>query len=220
MSGSLGGAPSTALAATSLIASAVYGFWFLQRPPSPLRTLAKTLAVGAIAAIAWISGHVWLLAIGFSLSALGDAFLAGDPKRWLPLGLISFLLAHAAYVVVFVHGGGGVAMFRTEVIRIAALLGCVAGAVVVFRLIMHKLGPMTGPVVVYMLAIVAMVFTAFALPWSRWPAMAGAACFLVSDGVLAVRLFKYDGRPNLTADLGVWWLYYAAQVGIAAAFLR
>jgi hypothetical protein len=35
-----------------------------------------------------------------------------------------------------------------------------------------------------------------------------------------VRLFKYDGRPNLTADLAVWWLYYAAQVGIAFAFLH
>jgi uncharacterized membrane protein YhhN len=208
------------LAVVSLIAASTYGFWLLQKPPSPLRTLAKTCAVGAIAVIAWISGHVWLLAIGLTLSALGDAFLAGDPKKWLPLGLASFLIAHAAYIVVFVHAGGGIALLRAELIRFAGVLAATAGAVLVFRLILPRLGAMTAPVVIYLMAILAMVFTASALPWARWPAMAGAACFLASDGILAVRLFKYDGRPNLTADLAVWWLYYAAQVGIAIAFLR
>jgi uncharacterized membrane protein YhhN len=212
--------PTTALAAVSLIASAVYGLWLLQRPPSPLRAVAKTCAVGAVALIAWLSGHGWLLAVGLTLSAVGDAFLAGDPKRWLPLGLVSFLLAHAAYIVVFVHAGGGIGMFRVELVRFAGVLAATAGAVFVFRLILPRLGPMTAPVIVYMLAIVAMVFSAFALPWTRWPAMAGAVCFFASDGVLAVRLFKYNGRPNLAADLSVWWLYYAAQVGIALAFLR
>jgi uncharacterized membrane protein YhhN len=212
--------PATvALTVASIVAAAVYGFRLLQKPPSPVRTVAKTLAVGAIAVIAWLSGHVWLLAIGLTLSAVGDAFLAGDPKRWLPLGLVSFLLAHAAYIVVFVHAGGGIGMFRVEPIRFAGVLAATAGAVFVFRLILPKLGGMTAPVVVYMLAIVAMVFTALALPRPRWPAMAGAAAFLASDGVLAVRLFKYEGRPDLTADLAVWWLYYAAQVGIALAFL-
>jgi uncharacterized membrane protein YhhN len=129
-------------------------------------------------------------------------------------------LAHAAYLVVFLHAGGGVALFRSELIRFAGVLAAAAGAVFAFRLIQPKLGPMAAPVLVYMLAIFAMVVSAFALPLGRWPAMAGAAAFLASDGVLAVRLFKYDGRPNLAADLAVWWLYYAAQIGIAVAFLR
>jgi uncharacterized membrane protein YhhN len=208
------------LSAASLAAASAYGFWFLQKLPSPLRTLAKTSAVGAIAVLAWMSGHVWLLAIGLTLSALGDAFLAGDPKRWLPLGLVSFLLAHAAYVVVFLHAGGGIGLYRAELIRFAGVLAATAGAVLVFRLILPRLGAMTAPVLIYLLAILAMVFTAFALPLARWPAMAGAVAFLASDGILAVRLFKYEGRPNLAADLAVWWLYYAAQAGIAVAFLR
>ena len=138
----------------------------------------------------------------------------------MPFGLASFLIAHAAYVVVFLHAGGGIALIRVELIRFAGVLAATAGAVLVFRLILPKLGAMTAPVLIYLLAILAMVFTAAALPWTRWPAMVGAACFLASDGILAVRLFKYEGRPNLTADLSVWWLYYAAQVGIAIAFLR
>ncbi len=146
--------------------------------------------------------------------------MAGDPKRWAPFGLPAFLLAQAAYIVVFIHAGGGVGMVRHEPIRFAGVLAATAGAVVVLRLILPKLGALKGPVLIYALAVVAMTFTAFALPWSRWPAMAGAALFLVSDGVLAVRLFKYEDQPSLSADLAVWWLYYAAQAGIALAFLR
>ncbi len=212
--------PTIVLATVSAIAASAYGFWLLEKPPSPLRAVLKTVAVGAIAVIAWFSGHVWLLAIGLSLSALGDAFLAGDPKRWLPLGLVSFLLAHAAYVVVFLHAGSGIGIFRQELIRFAGVLAATAGAVLVFRIILPKLGAMTAPVLIYLLAILAMVVTAFALPLARWLAMAGAVAFLASDGILAVRLFNYDGRPNRSADLSVWWLYYAAQVGIAVAFVR
>jgi uncharacterized membrane protein YhhN len=209
-----------ALVVLSVVCATVYGFWMVQKPPSPLRTLAKTMAVGAIALLAWLTGHVWLLAVGLSLSALGDAFLAGDPKTWLPFGLVSFLLAHAAYLVVFIHAGGGVPMIRHELIRFAPILAATAASVLVIRLILPKLGPMLGPVLIYMLAIIAMVFAAFALPWARWPAMVGATCFLASDGILAVRLFKFDGRAHLAADLAVWWLYYGAQIGIAAAFLH
>jgi uncharacterized membrane protein YhhN len=210
--------PTAGLAVASLVASLVYGFLLLQKPPSALRTIAKTAAVGAIAIMAWLSGQGWLLAVGLTLSAVGDSFLAGDPKTWLPLGLLSFLLAHAAYLVLFIHAGGGIAMFRQELVRFTGVIAAAGAAVIVFRMIAPRLGPMMGPVVVYMLAIVAMVFTAFTLPLFRWPAMAGATAFFASDGILAVRLFRYEGQPNRVADLAVWWLYYGAQAGIATAF--
>ena len=211
--------PNAGLAAASLVASLLYGFWLLQKPPSFLRTLVKTFAVGAIAAMAWMSGQGWLAAVGLTLSVLGDAFLAGDPKRWLPFGLLSFLLAHAAYLVLFLRAGGGIAMFEQELVRFTGVIAVTGAAVIVFRVIAPKLGPVMGPVTVYMLAIVAMVFTAFTLPLFRWPAMAGAVAFFASDGILALRLFRYEGRPNRWADLAVWWLYYGAQAGIAGAFL-
>jgi uncharacterized membrane protein YhhN len=208
-----------ALCVVSILAAAVYGVGLLHKPPSLMRTLVKALAVGALAVVAWLSGHVWLLAVGFTLSALGDAFLAGDANRWLPFGLVSFLVAHAAYIVVFLHAGGGVALIRMQPIRVSGLLAASAGAVLVSRLIAPRLGALAGPVIVYMLAVLAMVGAATALPAERWAAIAGAFAFFTSDGVLAIRLFKYDGRPNLKADFAVWWLYYAAQAGIAWAFL-
>ena len=212
------------LAAISLAAAALYGFVLLRRSPSLVRTAVKAKAVGALATIGWVEACFggrggWLLAVGLTLSALGDAFLAGDPKKGLPFGLVSFLLAHAAYIVVFLHAGGGVAMVRLQPIRVAAILAAVAGAVFVMRLSWPTLGPMRGPALVYMLAILAMVVAAAALPVRRWSAIAGALAFFASDGVLAVRLFKHEGRPDLAADLAVWWLYYGGQAGIAWAFL-
>jgi uncharacterized membrane protein YhhN len=222
--------PAEVLAAVSLIAAAAYGFVLLQRPPSLLRTVTKTLAVAAIAVIAALTGLGWLLAIGFGLSAIGDAALEGDgarpngPKRWLPIGLGCFLLAHAAYLVVFVHVGGGVLMFRAQPVRLAGVLAAVSAAIFMIRILWPYLGrieggALKGPVLVYVLAITAIVIAAFTLPLSRWPAMAGSAAFMASDAILAMRLFRYEGRPHRVADLAVWWLYYAAQVGIAAAFL-
>ncbi len=224
----MGLTPLAGLAAVSLIAAAVYGFVLLQRPPSLVRTLTKTLAVAALAVIAALTGLGWLLAIGLGLSAVGDAALAIDGaggKRSLPIGLACFLLAHAAYLVVFVHVGGGALAFRAEPIRLAGVLAAISAAVFMIRVLWPYLGKieggaLKGPVVVYGLTIAAMVIAAFTLPWSRWPAMAGAAAFMTSDAILAMRLFRHEGRPHRVADPFVWWLYYAAQVGIAAAFLR
>ena len=42
---------------------------------------------------------------------------------------------------------------------------------------------------------------------------------LVSDAILAFRLFR-GGGPNISADLAVWWFYWAAQALIARAFLH
>ena len=221
--------PAEVLAAVSLIAAAVYGFVLLQRPPSLLRTVTKTMAVAAIAVIAALTGLGWLLAVGLGLSAAGDAALAGDsatgPQRGLPIGLTCFLLAHAAYLVVFVHVGGGALAFRSQPIRLAGVLAAISAAVFMIRVLWPYLGRLNGgalkgPVLVYVLAITAMVIAAFTLPAHRWPAIAGAAAFMASDGLLAMRLFRYEAKPHRVADLAVWWLYYAAQVGIAAGFLR
>jgi uncharacterized membrane protein YhhN len=228
MPASIGLTPASGLAAASLIAAAAYGFWLLQRPPSLARTLTKTLAVAAIAVLALLTGLGWLLAIGLGLSAAGDAALAndrpGEAQRGLPIGLTCFLLAHAAYLVVFVHVGGGALAFRAQPVRLAGVLAALSGAIFMIRILWPDLGrieggALRGPVVVYVLAITAMVLAAFTLPLSRWPAMAGASAFMISDAILAVRLFRHEGRAHRGADLAVWWLYYAAQVGIAAGFL-
>jgi hypothetical protein len=72
------------------LCAALYGLALAGRPPSPPRTLVKTAATAALAALAYLQSAGPWLALALALCAIGDAFLAGDPRRWLPFGLAAF----------------------------------------------------------------------------------------------------------------------------------
>jgi uncharacterized membrane protein YhhN len=207
------------LSGLSILAAAVYGFALLTRPPSGPRAVVKAAAVTCIAGVSLVMGGPWLLTAPLLLSAAGDAFLAGDPKRWLPFGLGCFLLAHLIYIALFSHMGLGLAPVLSDPRRLILALCTVAAAALMLRQIWPGLGRMREAVVIYVLVITVMTVMAFTLPWTRSAAMIGAVLFMASDAILAVRLFRAGG-PNMTADLAVWWFYWAAQALIARAFLH
>lgn len=202
----------------SILAAAVYGFALLTKPVSGPRTLIKAGAVGSMAAVSMVLGGPWLLTLPLLLSAAGDAFLAGEPRRWLPFGLASFLIAHLLYVALFAHNNLRLGVLL-EFPRWLLVLGAVATAGAVVRGLWSGVGRMREAVVIYVAVIVMMATMAFTLPWSRSAAMIGAVLFMASDAVLAFRLFR-GGGPNVSADLAVWWFYWAAQALIARAFLH
>ena len=199
-------------------AGLAYGLVLQFRPSGAFRTAVKTLAVGALAVWAFMAGAPPLLTTALALSALGDAFLAGDPKRWLPFGLASFLVAHLVYVAFFLEIGQ-LGLLLREPWRLACSLGALAAGVAVLVWLWKDFGALRMAVLAYMVAITAMVATAFSLDSGRISAMTGAAAFMASDGILSWRLFRHADRPSLIADHAVWWLYFAGQAGIAAAFL-
>jgi uncharacterized membrane protein YhhN len=199
------------------VCAALYGLALVQRPPSFLRTLVKTIAVGALAVLAYLEGGGSSLAIALALCAVGDAFLAGDPKRWLPFGLAAFLAGHVVYGLLFwrERGPAGTAFWTV------APLVLLAAAVMLARL-WRSLGALKPAVILYVLAIVAMVSTSLLLPRLRWPATVGALAFMASDAVLSFDLFKgvkLAGSPRLTA-WAVWFLYFGGQAMITWGMLR
>ena len=202
----------------SAVAGIAYGAVLQFRPGGLFRTSVKTAAVGALALWAWMAGAPPLLTGALALSAVGDAFLAGNPDRWLPPGLGSFLLAHVLYTALFLEIGGMAAVahdpLRWVPAGVAALVG---GGMVVW--LWRDLGPLRPAVAAYVLAIVAMVGASFTLDRERVAAMAGAVAFMASDGVLSWRLFKHKGPKAPVADHAVWWLYWGGQTAIATAFL-
>lgn len=206
------------LGGVSAVASAVYGLWLTRRPVSAWRTLAKTLPVGALAVLAYVAGAPVALTTALVLSAIGDACLAGDAERWLPAGLGAFLLAHVAYIWLFVHDGGGRAALIAEPVRTLGVAAAFATGVTMLAWLWRSLGAMKGAVSVYVVALVAMTASSFTLPHRLWPAMLGAAAFTASDGILSAELFKSLRSP--LASLAVWSLYYAAQALILWAYLR
>jgi uncharacterized membrane protein YhhN len=200
------------------ICAALYGLVLVHRPPSFLRTLVKTAAVGALALLAYLEGGGPWLAVALALCAAGDAFLAGDPKRWLPFGLAAFLAGHVVYVLLFWRERGPAAGPAFWAVAPLVVLAAAAMLAQLWR----SLGALKPAVVLYVLAIVAMVATSLLLPRLRWPATIGALAFMASDAILSFDLFKgakLFGSPRLTA-WAVWFLYFGGQAMIAWGMLR
>ena len=146
---------------------------------------------------------------GLVCSIWGDVFLMLPGDRFLP-GVASFLLAHLAYLVAFTEG----APFGVAPLLLLPFATLGAGMLV---LLWPRLGPMRGPVVVYLCVIVAMAWQAAsraATLGSRGAllAAAGAALFVFSDASLALNRFR---RPFRAAQGVILPTYYAAQLLIA-----
>jgi uncharacterized membrane protein YhhN len=205
----------------SLLAALAYGLWLTHQPPSLLRTVVKTAAVAALAGACFLAGAPLLLVLALLFSALGDAFLAGDPKKWLQPGMAAFFIAHVLYVPLFLGEGAGLAEFGHPGWRLAAAVAVLVVGALLARWLWASLGQMRYMVGVYILAILAMVASSFTLPAVFWLSMVGAVAFMASDSLLAVQLFKDEtafGRPRL-AGLLVWFLYWGGQTAIAWPFV-
>lgn len=211
---------NTVLTGVSVLAALGYGLIMAGLPSSLERTLIKVAAVGALAVMAFLSDAPWLLAAGLLLCTVGDAFLAGNPQRWLPLGLAAFLLGHILLIFLFQETRDP-ALEMTH-LQIAGSVAVGAAAVAMLAWLWRALGPMRPAVILYVIAIAVMVGSSFLLPVFYWPAMLGAVAFMASDAILAGDLFrqaKLFGSQRMTG-WAVWFLYYAAQALIAWAFLR
>lgn len=207
------------LTGLSVLAALAYGLVLTGRSPSLARTVIKTLAVGAVAMVAFLSGAPWLLAAGLMFCAAGDAFLAGD-RRWLPAGLGVFLLGHVLYIFLFQELRDPASEMAP--MQIAGVIAVGAAALAVLAWLWTWLGPMRAAVTLYVITIAVMVGSSVLLPLAYWPAMVGALSFMASDAILAGDLFRearLAGSQRLTG-LAVWFLYYGGQAGIAWAFLR
>ena len=198
-------AAATALAALLAIASAP---WALGLPW--LNFVFKPLATLGVIAYAWTRGaHTpvlrrWLLA-GLLLSLAGDVALLWPQQGFLP-GLLSFLLAHLAYLAGF-----------TRQRRLAAspapfiAYALVAGGIL-WALWPSVPGPLRLPVAVYVVALASMAAQAAVL-WraglSRGAVLAlGGALFVASDALLATHRFA---TPLPLASLWILATYWSAQ---------
>jgi uncharacterized membrane protein YhhN len=210
-----------ALAALGLVAAIAYGVYFLRQPASWVRAGVKTLAIGAPAVGFVIAGAPFPLVLALIASAMGDFFLAFDKKWVLPLGILSFLIAQLVYFVIF----AAIWFFSGDNSPLCpryVAMGLVTATSVGFLIWMApKLGWMAFGVVPYAIAITAMAAMAMWMPWDGWPAMLGAALFVVSDFVLATELFRLpENAParRVTAPV-VWWTYVGAQALIVTGIL-
>jgi len=155
-----------------------------------------------------------LLLLALAASLAGDVFLM-VPGYFVP-GLVSFLIAHLAYIVLFKRGQAWFASPR-------ALMATLGFGGVMYAVLWTGGLPagLRGPVAVYVLVITLMAAqaigraTALRERGAVWVAV-GACFFLLSDTLLALNRFV---TPLPLAPLWVLSTYYAAQLLIVRGLL-
>lgn len=203
---------SYAIAGLGAVLALVYQVW-VGRPESATRSVLKTGAVTLFAVAALVAGAPWGLALGLALGALGDYALSRRGDAMFQLGLGCFALAHFAYAIVFVGVEGRLGLLDFTAWRwlgFAALV--VMAQSTVFWLLPHARG-MQRPVAAYVAIITLMGLAALHLPASYGLTILGAGLFVLSDLVLAVRVFRMgeDSPTALAASHTVWPLYWIGQ---------
>jgi uncharacterized membrane protein YhhN len=150
----------------------------------------------------------WLVVAALLLSAVGDVALIPASRRWFLVGLVAFLLGHAAYALAF--------WSRPEpwIFRPLALVAIGGASLAIYAWLRPHLGAMLRPVVAYMAVITLMLAAAWSVGPPGWtPASAqialAATLFYASDITVArARFVPGAGFANRAVGLP---LYYVAQ---------
>ena len=159
-------------------------------------------------------GLSWAVVLAFALCALGDALLTRRSDVFFALGLAAFLGGHVllflGLVDVFHYVEGG--RYEMDWAVLAALLLALGIGVYVYLWRGVPL-PLRGPVAVYILVILAMIWMANTTTLILF---AGALMFAASDTVLAVERFRAQ-----RAWMGpfVWLTYASALLLLAYGFM-
>jgi uncharacterized membrane protein YhhN len=204
-------------------ALAFVGYWLVWSPQPTVSltgALVKTASTGLLAAVgALFSGPLpWAIVLGLTLGALGDFFLARRHPSAFLTGMAAFALGHLAYAWAFLSRAAEIAPFQ-----LAPAQGLAGLALLVLLLSTEVwLAPRTAalrwPVRGYVVVIGLMGLAAIALPphpenLSAALIRLGAALFVLSDLLLAIRLFvARTGPATRGLSLALWPAYWGGQL--------
>lgn len=178
-----------------------------------LRSATKTAATLALVAAGVAIDAPGLIVLGLALGAAGDFLLSRPGQRMFLAGMAAFAAGHLAYV----------AAFWTRAVELgplpplsayAPLLAALAAAVLALGLwLSAKAGPLRLPVLGYAGIIGLMAASALVLParTGERTLQTGVALFLLSDTLLALRLFRAPPGARKWLDLTVWPSYWLGQ---------
>ena len=152
----------------------------------------------------------WLVLLALIFSLLGDILLMFVDKsaNFFMSGLLSFLIAHIMYILVFLKTKKSTKNTDTF---IAVLL---IYASVIFYFLKDGLGNLLIPVIIYMATILTMILTAFlrkssVTKISFYLVFFGALFFVISDSILALNKFY---KPLPFAGINIMITYALAQL--------
>lgn len=187
-------------------------------PPHLVGAACKASSIVILGLIALFAGSR-ILGAGLLFGALGDALLAWNEQSFLA-GAIAFLIGHLFYITLFLRAGDGARAALRNPWRLALSIATVLAAALASRLTPHD-SPLFAPLTLYSAVLTLMVLTSYTLPSTHWPAMLGAALFLISDIFVAWNSFHPATDPTLAfwRSFAGWMIYWAGQTGICVGAL-
>lgn len=194
----------------------------------PLEYVAKSLTlaslIGYVRTLRPVAADPRLarwIEVGLVLSLVGDVCLLFEGQRWFLAGLVSFLLAHVAYIVALDVRGAPLRHPAAPLLLLG--IGSVAlplMAHIVAAVQQRGEAALVGPVLLYGLVISTMLFAAWLTllrgswtPRARGLAVGGASLFYLSDALLAWNRFV---RPIRNGQLLVHLTYHLGQIALAS----
>lgn len=156
----------------------------------------------------------YLVVLALICGFVGDVALLWVEKRATMLtGLVAFLIGHILYVVVFLDSTHFLSVIPTWVFLL--VIPYILYGIWVYRKLAESVGTMRVPVLIYLVVILSMSFTALSRFWAGllaaavWLPFIGSLLFMVSDTVLAMHIFRREMRYG-----NVWIMatYVAAQM--------
>jgi len=203
------------------LACAAVNWLAVEKHWKPLEYLSKPSVMLLLLAWLWQVGGLrgWTLwfAAGIILSLAGDLFLM-LPRGLFIAGLVSFFLAHLAYIAGL---NPTLPPITPATLALAAILGIIVGQVYariskgLAGAEAHALAiPVSAYSIVLTLMVLSAVLTLFRPEWYRPHALivsCGAVVFLISDSLLAWDRFV---APLPHAPLQVMLTYHMGQIGI------
>lgn len=214
------------LAGAALLAAAVYGLRHCTRDdPGSWGAVVKAASTGLLALLLWQFAGLplfWTIALGMTLGAAGDWFLARRGQAAFLAGMAAFGAGHLAYAGGMLARSSALGfdgISAAERTALAMLLALVASTEVWLA---PRTGALRWPVRAYVLLIGLMGAAAVLLPAHAGQAglRLGAALFLASDLMLALRLFVVaDPARQRALSRALWPTYWAGQALIGWAAL-
>lgn len=191
---------------------------------STLHYIAKPAIVISLLVFFWMHSKTanpmlrYLVILALLFSLIGDTllmFIEKSPHYFL-FGLVSFLLAHVMYVLVFWKD-------RNSTLKpIGFVLILLVYGFGLFYLLKDGLKEMLIPVIVYMLVILSMATAAFLrrgnVPKTSYLfVFLGAVLFMISDSILALNKFY---QPLPYSNISIMLTYALAQYCIIIGLLK
>jgi uncharacterized membrane protein YhhN len=199
------------------VAAGVYWSLFCTRDtPGPLGAAVKAASTGLLAVLLWQINLplFWTMALGMTLGALGDWFLARRGEMAFLAGMAAFGAGHLAYAGGMLARSALLGFDGLSLVEGAAL-GALLGLVLSTELwLAPRTGALRWPVRGYVALIGVMGAAAVLLPAGDGQAelRLGAGLFLASDLMLALRLFVVkDAARQRVLSRVLWPAYWAGQ---------